>query len=186
MSIEAKIKLSGGNAVSIDGDTVLIEGGLFVADDVPKLIVALNTLMRWRDEAEGKAVETLDIVLTGPSKNAPHTLTREELEAMRAASPPADMDVSGLTDVQISKLQSVVETTMKDGERNVYLTPGDPQRWLDAVEVMLGGARRITYKDGAIKLGDYGELFIEDAADPLAHIKTPFKRQYDPEVMERG
>lgn len=182
MSIEAKIKLSGGNAVSIDGDAVLIEGGVFAADDVPKLIVALNTLMRWRDEAEGKVVEPAPI--DPPPRMTP--LTREELEVLRAASPPADMDVSGLTDVQISKLQSVVETTMKDGERNVYLTPGDPQRWLDAVEVMLGGARRITYKDGAIKLGDYGELFIEDAADPLAHIKTPFKRQYDPEVMERG
>lgn len=184
MPIEAKIKLGDGNAVSIDGDVVIVEGGIFHANDVPKLIAALNTLMRWRDEAEGRAVEP------APAPIAPETpaspLTREQLDRMRAEAPPADMSVADLTDVQIAKLQSVIETTMKDGERNVYLTPGDPQRWVDAVEGMLGGPRRVSYKDGAIKLGDYGELFIEDAADPLAHIKQPFKRQYDPEVMERG
>ena len=180
MSIEAKIKLSGGNAVSIDGDAVLIEGGVFAADDVPKLIVALNTLMRWRDEAEGKVVEPAPI--DPPPRMTP--LTREELEVLRAASPPADMDVSGLTDVQISKLQSVVETTMKDGERNVYLTPGDPQRWIDAFEAMTGRLRLMN--NGAFKLGTYGELWIEDARADLSHVEAPFKRQYDPEVMERG
>lgn len=179
MSIEAKIKLSGANAVSINGEAVRIEGGVFVADDVPKLIAALHTLMRWRDEAEGKT-ETASI--DPPPRTTP--LTREELDAMRAEAPPADMSVMELSEVQLSKLRSVIDTTTKDGERNVYLTPGDPRRWIDAFEAMTGRLRYMN--NGAFKLGTYGELWIEEAGTDLSHVETPFKRQYDPEVMERG
>lgn len=192
MPIEAKMKLAREGVVSIDGDRIeiarLVDGAdmgnsvLFNRDELPELIKAIATLTRWADEADGKAAEP------APAQIEPETpttaLTREELDRMRAEAPPADMSVADLTDVQIAKLRSVIETTTTDGERNVYLTPGDPRRWIDAFEAMTGRLRYMN--NGAFKLGTYGELWIEEAGTDLSHVETPFKRQYDPEVMERG
>ncbi len=196
MPIEAKMKLAREGVVSIDGDRIeierLVDGAdmgnsvLFNREELPELINAINTLTRWADEADGKAAEPAP----APSDPAPRAtpLTREELEAMRAAAPPADLETStGLSDVQIEKLTSVVQTTTADGERNVYITPGEPDAHIAALAVMLGGERRITYKNnGAIRLGWAGELYFEPAGASLDHIEKPFKRQFDPEVKDRA
>ena len=191
MPIEAKITLSCGGYVQMRGDEIVIcdrDGPehstvLFKREEMQEVWAAASKLTRWADEADMPLQPPAPIAIEQHIKHTP--ITREDLDRMRAEAPPADMSgATDLSEVQLSKLRSVIETTTKDGERNVYLTPGDPQRWIDAFEAMTGRLRLMN--NGAFKLGTYGELWIEDARADLSHVEAPFKRQYDPEVMERG
>ncbi|TXH47217.1 MAG: hypothetical protein E6Q97_27665 [Desulfurellales bacterium] len=156
MPIEAKIKLPGEAYASIAGDTIHIgdvgsTSAAFKRAEVPALINAINTLMRWADEASGAPTP------------AEQPLFPKIVEPKPVATPEGSAQ----------QLLALMKRLREDGETIVYVTPGPSQEWIDVAAQIAGEGW--DWRGDHAKFGDFGRLYFHDVTRGDVTVEKPRK-----------
>lgn len=161
--IEAKINLDGGGYVAINGAMIFIgvsdtPGGVNVpADRVPALINAINTLLRWADEASGE-------VKVANYHRDQVAITSEPPPMPRAIATPEG---------SAPQLLALMKRLREDGETIVYVTPGPSQEWIDVAAQIAGEGW--DWRGDHAKFGDFGRLYFHDVTRGDVTVEKPRK-----------